>query len=502
MPTPAPSPTVSLDYSEPPVVQSAGGFASLRLAAVLADFGPAYLWESGNEQFVAPTIELNPGDTIALKLDDNLPSGYLAMGLTDDTNVHFHGLTTSPVAPGDDSIDTIAPRASTTYDVTVSTDQPPGAYWYHAHPHGETAYQAGFGMAGAIVVDGIENEVPDVAGLRQRLLVVRQHFTSAISARRALAARYCGLNRLPPKERAAFLSSLDHGPRREIGPPAPLTINGLSTPGVQLGIRPGERELFRVINASVGRYLDLAVDGESLELVSQDGVPLVDFSGSPPSETVSDIVVPPAGRAEFVVTGQSAPTTLRTLAFDSGPIGDPDPGEPLATLVDDLGTSTSHRAPAAHKAPPRVHRSAYRDPLPPPSATQTIEFQENSTQTVYYINGAVYDPSGPPSIVSHAGTVEQWTLLNETDEVHDFHIHQVHFVATSIAGVAVPAAQQHWLDTLNLPPQTHNPDGSTTPSATTVLIDFRDPVIRGIFLFHCHILDHEDAGMMAKIQVI
>jgi FtsP/CotA-like multicopper oxidase with cupredoxin domain len=79
---------------------------------------------------------------------------------------------------------------------------------------------------------------------------------------------------------------------------------------------------------------------------------------------------------------------------------------------------------------------------------------------------------------------------------------QVHFVATSVNGVAVPPSQQHWRDTFNLPPQIHNADGTTSPSVTTVLIDFRDPVIRGTFLFHCHIIDHEDAGMMAKIQVM
>ncbi len=506
-----PAPTASaagpsLNFSEPPVVQSSGGVASVTLSALLAEgLTPSYAWDSGTG-LVAPTIEVNPGDQIQLKLFNNLPpaADKLAMGLPDETNIHFHGLTSSPIAPGDDSIDAVEPGFSTTYDVTVNPDQPPGAYWYHAHPHGEAAYQVGYGMSGAIIIDGIENEVPDVAGLRQRLLIVRQHFTTGVTdRRRALAARYCGLNRLPPAQRAAFLNNLASEPRPAAGSaPVPLTVNNIDSSTVAIGIKPGERELFRVVNASVGRYLDLAVDGETLELVSQDGVPLRDFSGSAASETVPDIVVPPSGRAEFVVTGQGAPTTLRTLPFDSGPVGDPDPGDVIGMLVNDNGTSSNWRVPAAKKHRPTLHPSAYRDPLPPPSASHTIEFQENSTQTVYYLNGVTYDPSAPPAITSHVGTVELWTLENETDEVHDFHIHQVHFVATSVNGVAVPASQQHWRDTFNLPPQIHNADGTTSPSVTTVLIDFRDPVIRGTFLYHCHIIDHEDAGMMAKIQVM
>jgi len=500
------TPPVALNFIEPPIVKSTSGVASLSLSAVLADgLIPSYVWATGSG-FVAPTIEVNPGDQIQLKLFNNLPpaADRLAMGLPDETNVHFHGLTTSPNAPGDDSIDVVEPGGATTYNVLVSSDQPPGAYWYHAHPHGESAYQVGYGMSGAIVIDGIENEVPDVAGLRQQVLIVRQHFTTGVTSRqRSLAARYCGLNRLHGAQRAAFLATLASEPRPEAAAaPVPLTVNGIDSTSVTMGIMPGERQLFRVINASVGRYLDLSVGGENLELVSQDGVPLVDYSGSPASLTVPDIVVPPSGRAEFVVTGQSGAATLSTLAFDSGPVGDPDPAAVVATLINDHGTSSHWRVPFARPHRPRLHPSAYRDPLPPPSVSHTIEFQENSSQTVYMLNGQVYDPLAGPMIVSNSGTVEQWTLLNETDEVHDFHIHQIHFVATSVDGVPVPAAQQHWRDTYNLPPQTHNADGSTTPSSTTVLMDFRDPVIRGTFLFHCHIIDHEDAGMMAKIQVI
>ncbi len=93
-----------------------------------------------------------------------------------------------------------------------------------------------------------------------------------------------------------------------------------------------------------------------------------------------------------------------------------------------------------------------------------------------------------------SGTVEEWKLENATEELHAFHIHQIHFIPLDIDGIVQPV---RWTDTLTLPIE--HPDGS--PSIAHVLLDFRDPIIRGTFLFHCHILEHEDGGMMAKITV-
>ena len=89
--------------------------------------------------------------------------------------------------------------------------------------------------------------------------------------------------------------------------------------------------------------------------------------------------------------------------------------------------------------------------------------------------------------------------MNKTDEVHAFHIHQIHFAVEAVDGKA--QAHPHWVDTVTVPPQryTHT---SATPGTATVLMDFRDPVVRGTFVFHCHILDHADGGMMAKVRVI
>ena len=104
-----------------------------------------------------------------------------------------------------------------------------------------------------------------------------------------------------------------------------------------------------------------------------------------------------------------------------------------------------------------------------------------------------------PMYVVHAGTVEAWHVVNVTEEIHDFHIHQLHFLVQKINGV--PLAHPYWADSVVIPHRF--PVGiRSVPGTIDLLMDFRSPLIKGEFVFHCHILDHEDQGMMAKIEVI
>src|SRR5258706_8815954 len=92
----------------------------------------------------------------------------------DMTNLHFHGMTVSPDAPQDDVLTMLAmPGKKLSYTVQIPKDHPPGLYWYHTHPHGESYRQVLDGMSGAIVIEGIESSFPALAGLPERVLVVR-----------------------------------------------------------------------------------------------------------------------------------------------------------------------------------------------------------------------------------------------------------------------------------------------------------------------------------------
>jgi len=271
------------------------------------------------------------------------------------------------------------------------------------------------------------------------------------------------------------------------------TINGVTM--ATIGIQPGERQLWRIVNASGQRHFDLAIPGVQLQLVAQDGVPLVDYAGATPTQSVSDVVIPPAGRAEVVVTGPSGAQPLVSNCYNAGPAGDPNPEIALGVLVNDGGVTATARV---RKPLGLRMKLAYRVAPPPPTVQRTIHFQEDSSGTRFFINGAAYDPAGSPAYTVTAGTTEEWTVENDTDEVHAFHIHQVHFIVESTNGVPNPTP--HWLDMVDVPPQAHGVQSyQITPSTVKLLIDFRHPVIRGTFLFHCHLTEHEDNGMMAKV---
>jgi FtsP/CotA-like multicopper oxidase with cupredoxin domain len=473
------------ELPEPPVVNAVNGVAKVSLVAAVnpATGLPTFDYEGMPD--VIPTINVKPGETIVVDLADSLPQ-QLAMAA--DINLHFHGLGVSPDPPSDDVLGMIArPGQSLHYVVHIPKNQEPGLYWYHPHVHGETSYQVGEGgISGAIVIDGLQHHLPGLAKMKERLIIVRDTGIGANVGPRGGNADMPGMQSMRPQ-------GLNNDP---CGPSLGLTmtLNGAYQPIIT--IAPGEKQFFRVINATGHRTLQLAVDGGKIELVAIDGFALDTYPGTPPTLTESSAVVPPAGRAEFVVTGpRNGSTKFRTQCYDSGPVGDRDPNVVLATL----------QAPAhyPHRAVVQADRltvgaplpqNVYTTHLPPIAARRVVTFSENNR--LFFINGKAFSIQAPPMFVVHTGTVEEWRVVNVTQEVHDFHIHQLHFLVEEINGVKVP--HPFWADSFVIPHRQANGKSGTL----LLLMDFRDPIIKGIFVFHCHILDHEDAGMMAKIEAI
>ena len=463
----------------PPVVVSHHGVAKLELAAVVNPATGLPAFEYDGHVGVAPTIRINPGDKIVIDLKNQLAGS----GMASDMNLHFHGLTVSPKVPADDVLDMMAmPGGSLHYVVPVPRSQQPGLYWYHPHIHGEVDYQVGLaGMSGAIVVSGLTKLYPGLAKMKERIVIVRDVEDAAGSK---------ATHRFKP---------LDGDQNNDPCGPDPgihITLNGVVRPNI--AIAPGERQFFRVVNATGHRNLVLQVDGSAMQVVASDGYPLKSYANGPPTLDTTRYVLPPAGRVEFVVTGPRAPSAFRTLCYNSGPRGDPDGPQILADLQPpnhrDENQSTQAGAAAGGV------RSARYAPIVPPDAqvTRIVRLTEDSNG--FYINGQAFDPNARPMFTVHAGTVEKWTILNLTEEVHDFHMHQVHFLVQSINGA--PAPHPHWADSFVVPTRIPGPKGTFKPGAIEALVDFRPLVIRGTFVFHCHILDHEDGGMMAKIQAL
>lgn len=427
-----------------------------------------------NGRPVAPVLRALPGDTIEIDYVNDLPEkskeSCAVSPCMDMTNLHFHGMHISPNAPQDDVLTMLAmPGQSLHYRVQIPADHTPGLFWYHTHPHGESHRQVLDGMSGAIVIEGMERYVPELRNLREQILIVRgksivdEADASALMRQVDVPTIACG----------------DHS-----GAPEELfTVNGTVRPPI--AINPGERQFWRIVNASADRYLDLQLDGQPIEIVAMDGMPLAYHDPKQPTRRASHVLVPPAGRLEGIVTGPPSGATpaLRSLCVDTGEQGDANPGMVLADIVP--GRPSAPALPTANKSQPAAYKVVDLAAAQRSQPDFVVVFSEDKKG--FYINGQLYRSDSPPMRRAHVGTYEHWRIINASPELHPMHIHQVHFLAFAENGQ--PLQDPVWLDTVNVP----------VAGSVDVIMDFTDPVIRGMSLFHCHLLNHEDKGMMAKI---
>jgi FtsP/CotA-like multicopper oxidase with cupredoxin domain len=489
----------------------------------------------------SPNLRVYPGDLVILHLINGLTNSdpaaaprahpHAAMHANDrggndpcnsgimgplSTNLHFHGLTIPPVCHQDDVIHTsIQPNdAPFEYRFRIPEDEPPGLYWYHPHIHGFAKQQLLGGASGALIVEGIERFKKATAGLPERVFVIRDQ-------------DLLNPNAPPAKSEPVlprFLVDRD-GDATNTGtgfgkPAKDLSINFVPVPypdypPATIRMRPGEKQLWRVLNASAITYVNLEMlfghTPQQLGLVAMDGVPM--SHGDPTGEAVNGqthLGIPPGSRVEFVVTGPPAGQNalLVTRTVDTGPGGENDPNRLLARIVASpdapepqasVGAATepvpAERLPwLGDVQPVRVRRLYFSEKLDvPDDPTSATEFY----LTVEGQKPKMFDMGNPePNIVVQQGTVEDWIIENRSSELHDFHIHQLHFLLLDYMGLQVN--EGFLRDTVNVP--YYNGHTLSYPSVR-IRMDFRDPNTVGTFLYHCHILEHEDKGMMGSIRV-
>jgi suppressor of ftsI len=262
-----------------------------------------------------------------------------------------------------------------------------------------------------------------------------------------------------------------------------FTVNGSVRP--QIEIAPGERQFWRLVNASADRYLDLELRGQPFEIVAMDGMPVALHDPNHPSRNAGHVLLPPAGRLEAIVTGPAgdAPRRLVSRCVDTGPDGDPNPAMVLADIVSRSSADAISKVSEGPRKPAVKTVDFTAEEKAPPQFIVTFTEDKNG----FYINGEKFTPSAAPMVRAKVGTFQHWRVVNATRELHPMHIHQVHFLAYAENGR--PVAEPMWLDTVNVP----------FGGSVDVIMDFTDPVIRGMSVFHCHLLNHEDKGMMAKV---
>jgi FtsP/CotA-like multicopper oxidase with cupredoxin domain len=495
-----------------------------------------YLLPDGSE---SPALRLYPGDLLILHLTNDLTDPDASASTAHShmahspavrasdpctsgamtpvsTNLHFHGLTVPPVCHQDDVLRTsVQPsEAPFEYRFQVPANEPPGLYWYHPHIHGFSSRQVLGGASGPMIIEGLERAVPDVAGLPERLLVIRDQDLVNPNA--------------PPSKSEPVLPKMlidRDGDAANNGtgfgkPAKDLSVNFVPVPypdypPASIRTRPGERQLWRVLNASAVTYLNLAVvfghTPQRLGLVAIDGVPMnAPLGRSAPVTWVDHIGVPPGARVEFIVDGPpiGTPALFVTRTVDTGQGGENDPNRALASIVATSDArepqsklpefSTPLPTPAlpwlGDVQPVRVRRLYFseklQDPKNPNSATDFYITEEGKTP-------APFDPAATePNIVARQGDVEDWIIENRSTELHAFHIHQLHFMLVDWSGM--PVNEPFLRDTVNVP---YFRGQMLQYPSVRLRMDFRDPNTVGTFVYHCHLLEHEDGGMMATIRV-
>jgi FtsP/CotA-like multicopper oxidase with cupredoxin domain len=449
-----------------------------------------------NEGEQSPTLHVRPGDRLLIHLKNDLAVDSKEATTTDAcdssvmnpdaTNIHFHGTNTAPVCHQDEVIRTLVqPGQSFDYDVPIPKNAAPGLYWYHPHPHGSSESQVLGGATGALIIDGIETQVPLVAGLPEAVIVLRDQLVTATAS---AGAESEGLGQ------PGWDVSVNY---------SPVTFPNYVTPTMR--VKPDEQQLWRIANTAANSIfiLQYLVKGkpQELKLVAVDGVPIP--TGP---ETRTTIQLGPGARAEFLVTTPKSGEAgdLVSLAHDTGPDGESDPVRPLVRV-----TPTAE-APELHHLGKATSASATKSGEtlePKPTIERTLYFSEERQGTDFNspvnffitVDGQTpqtFSMGQKPNIALRSGTVEDWTIENRTRESHVFHIHQIHFRVLEIDGH--PVKDTVLRDTIEVPWS----DAGAPYHKVKLRMDFRDPNIVGTFLFQCHIMQHEAGGMMGKIQVL
>jgi FtsP/CotA-like multicopper oxidase with cupredoxin domain len=387
--------------------------------------------------FPGPTLRVRPGDTLELQVVNR-------MG--EPTNLHEHGFHVSPIGISDNVLRTMPGHSANSVRVRIPREMSPGTYWYHAHLHGLVEEQVFSGLAGVIIVDGLVRRLP------RALRTVPDHLIA--------------LKDLQVRDGAIVDHDIDSSA------PTTRTVNGQVDP--VLRVRTNRTQLLRLANISADIWYRLALDRARFRIIAEDANPVGRVWGA------RKLVLPPGKRYDALVRWPRPGTyRLRTLAMSTGPDGDAYPGRRLATIR--VGGPPARAAPwplSLRPLPRLGHAHVDR--------VRHLTFSEESARNRFFIDGRQFDATRVDQVV-RLGATEEWVIRNTSREMHPFHLHVDDFQVIAIDGR--PYHARSLQDTVSLP------IGGTV----RIRMRFRDYL--GAFVYHCHILAHEDAGMMGVVEV-
>jgi FtsP/CotA-like multicopper oxidase with cupredoxin domain len=459
-----------------------------------------------NGKLVGPTFRVSPGDQLRINLFNRLPKPDKPMppmnmdncGVheqQDVTNLHTHGLHISPSGLSDNVLRVIppggpgAPAERYFFDILPAGNPPgepkidhhPGTDWYHAHLHGSTALQLASGMAGALLVKGDIDKIPPIEAAKERIFVFQQlafDKSGEVKSIEDLNGNWTGKD--PDKN----------------GPPKHTSINGVVKPLITM--HPKQVERWRMIDAGVFELLDLSIRKKAdpsqtlpFHLLGLDGITLASV------KKTDQLELGPGYRAEALVQAPAEPgvyelykskpafklltfATAQESALADGP-------EILAEIVvDDVPCTPATSCSTANIEPGTKLPAPFRD-VPEVKLEKKVTFSvvNDAGVTKFKINNECYSESTVmPEFQLKKGTTEQWLLVNTSGGPHPFHIHVNPFQMLNADGTV-----GEWRDTIIIPPNGQ------------LRMRTRIERFTGKFVLHCHILTHEDRGMMQNVQV-
>lgn len=392
-----------------------------------------------NGQMPGPVLEAVPGETLAIRFRNALPEA---------TNLHFHGMHVSPSGNADNPFLEIPPGEELLYEVPVPEGHPAGTFWYHPHMHGTTARQVFRGLSGVLIVRGELDAIPEVAQAPEHILVLKDFSIGRDG-------------RIPEATMAERMQGREG---------SLLTINGLLRPAVPIAQNGLVR--LRIVNASSSRYYRLKIDEHPLALIALDGGAL------PAVRWADEWLLAPGQRIDVLVAGARPPGEYRivSLPYNRGSMGMGAPAlaeNTLATL----------RYEGSAQAVPVPDQLLPVEPLPEANAQRTFVLSE-SMMASFLINGRSFSMDRTDTQVL-LGSVEEWSIENRGTMDHPFHVH-VNPFQQMLDG----APERAWRDIINV------------PRGATRRIRIAFPDFPGRTVYHCHILDHEDLGMMGTLEIV
>ena len=462
-------PAMDAPLVEPEVRRSVNGVlsTSLRCAYAYRDIGGRRLYLRSYEgRSPGPTLRMKPGETLKIRLTNDFPPNrdLVPQDLSrphqfNNTNFHFHGAHCSPGGIADNVMRAMVPGKAYDIEITLPADHTRGTYWYHPHHHGSADVQVASGMAGAIIVEGDFADVPEIAQARERVMLLAEVVFDAFGMVEDFFTLF-------PETATRFLA-----------------INGQRRPTIDM--RPGEVQRWRLVGSQYQDNMLLELDKHRLNVIAYDGIQLGAV------QEMKQLLIAPGQRADVLVqAGGPGTYELNAMPYDQG---HDSPTGPMARVVV-AGDPLPMKLPAALPKPPL---EAIRDSEI--TGRRTLVFGATEPQNnvaghwqeyTFTVDGKVFDPSRIDQRV-RLGAVEEWTIRNtHAHDDHIFHIHTNPFQVVEIGGQR--QADPVWRDTAVVP---------RIAKGGSMVMRSRFLDYTGVFMLHCHMMNHEEMGMMQAVEV-